>query len=99
MELVKIFKKIKDFGVTASLDMAYTEPSSESGKADWKKILKSVLPYVDIYIPSIEETLYMLMRDYLNDINTNDNLINNLDVNVLPRLEDALFFWSESGRN
>ena len=90
-ELVKIFKRVKELGVITSLDMAFTEPSSGSGKADWEKILKSVLPFVDIYMPSIEETLYMLKMDYFTEICTGgDNLINKLDVNVLPELGDKL---------
>lgn len=90
-ELIKIFKKVKKLGVLTSLDMAYTEPSSESGKADWTEILKKVLPYTDIYMPSVEETLFMLKRDYFNEItNAGDNLVEKLDVNVLPELGERL---------
>ena len=34
-----------------------------SGKADWLSILKQVLPFVNIFLPSIEEIAYMLDRD------------------------------------
>jgi sugar/nucleoside kinase (ribokinase family) len=60
IEMAKIFRKVKQLGVTTSLDMSLPDPDSESGKADWSKILKNTLPYVDIYLPSIEETLFML---------------------------------------
>ena len=61
-ELVKIFKQAKATGVTTSLDMAFPDPSSEGGKANWSKILLSVLPDVDLFQPSVEELLFMLRR-------------------------------------
>ena len=54
---IKIFKRVKELGVTTSLDMSLPNASSESGKVNWGKILKELLPYVDIYIPSVEETI------------------------------------------
>jgi sugar/nucleoside kinase (ribokinase family) len=60
IQLVQIFRRAKETGVTTSLDMALPDPSSPAGRADWGKILRSVLPYVDIFLPSIEEILFML---------------------------------------
>ena len=54
--------------MTTSLDMALPDPSSVAGQADWGTILKATLPYVDIFLPSIEEILYMLRRDIYNDL-------------------------------
>ncbi len=62
-ELVKIFRKAKQLGVVTSLDMSLPDPNSESGKADWNKILKQALPYVDIFLPSVEEIAFMLDRE------------------------------------
>jgi sugar/nucleoside kinase (ribokinase family) len=63
--LVDLFQRAKQTGVTTSLDMCYPDPATEGGKADWAAILKAVLPYVDIFQPSIEELLFMLRRsDY-----------------------------------
>ena len=59
-ELLKIYKKVKSLGVITSMDMTLPDPASESGKINWNKILKKVLPYVDIFLPSIEEILYMV---------------------------------------
>jgi sugar/nucleoside kinase (ribokinase family) len=59
-ELTSIFRRAKESGITTSLDMALPDPSSPAGRADWGAILRAVLPYVDIFVPSIEETLYML---------------------------------------
>ena len=61
-ELAEVFRRAKSTGVTTSLDMSFPDPSSESGKADWKAILQSTLPFVDIFLPSFEEILYMLRR-------------------------------------
>lgn len=65
-QLPAIFQRIKELGVTTSLDMALPDPSSMAGHADWVAILKATLPYVDIFMPSIEEILYMLHRDTYN---------------------------------
>ncbi len=59
-ELREIFMKAKSLGTTTSLDMALPDPTSPAGKVDWRAILKNVLPYVDLYLPSLEETLFML---------------------------------------
>ncbi len=63
LELYKIFKKAKEIGVITSLDLTLPDPKSPSGQADWPKILKRVLPLVDLFLPSIEEIAYMLDRD------------------------------------
>ncbi|MBE0696246.1 MAG: carbohydrate kinase family protein [Anaerolineaceae bacterium] len=62
-ELTEVFRWAKSTGVTTSLDVSFPDPSSESGKANWKAILQATLPYVDIFGPSFEEILYMLRRD------------------------------------
>ena len=61
-QLKMIFRHAHQMGVTTSLDMAFPDPSSQAGQADWRSILKSVLPYVDIFIPSVEEILFMIRR-------------------------------------
>ena len=59
-ESAKIFQIAKEAGATTSCDMTLPDPASLSGKAPWRKILENILPYIDIHVPSIEETLYML---------------------------------------
>lgn len=63
VELVEIYRRAKETGVTTSLDMAVPDPSSAAGRADWAGILQAVLPRVDIFMPSVEEILYMLRRE------------------------------------
>jgi sugar/nucleoside kinase (ribokinase family) len=59
-ELVKMFQRIKKMKIITSLDMAMPDPESPAGRVDWFKFFKNVLPMVDIFMPSIDELLYML---------------------------------------
>jgi sugar/nucleoside kinase (ribokinase family) len=62
-ELVHIFRRMKERGIATSLDLSAVDPQSEAGQADWKAILKKVLPYVDFFVPSFEELCFMLDRE------------------------------------
>lgn len=88
-ELIKIYKKTKELGVITSLDMCLPDPQSESGKADWDGILKRLLPNVDIFLPSIEELLFMVHKQEYNrliSVSNGRDLIDVLDLNVLQLL-------------
>jgi len=61
--LAEIFRRARDTGVTTSLDMAFPDPCSEAGQVDWRRILERVLPQADLFLPSVEETLFMLRRE------------------------------------
>ena len=61
-ELGELFRRARKTGVTTSLDMSLPDISGEAGQADWLAILGAVLPDVDIFLPSIEEILFMLRR-------------------------------------
>lgn len=65
-ELVRMFKQVKNTGVITSLDMTIPDPNSESGQLDWVEIFEKVLPYVDVFLPSVEEIAFMLDRDLFN---------------------------------
>ena len=67
-ELLRILKKAKEKGVITSLDMAAVDPAAEAGKADWETILKKVLPYVDLFVPSFEELCFMLRRERYEEL-------------------------------
>jgi sugar/nucleoside kinase (ribokinase family) len=62
VQLSEIFRQARATGVTTSLDMAFPDPSSAAGRADWPQIVRRTLPYVDVFLPSIEEILFMLRR-------------------------------------
>lgn len=67
-QLAEIFRRVKEREVTTSLDMALPDPSSAAGRADWATILKATLPYVDIFLPSGEEILYMLRKRIYDEL-------------------------------
>jgi sugar/nucleoside kinase (ribokinase family) len=62
-ELSELMRRAKATGVSTALDMAFPDPSSDAGRANWPAILKMALPYVDVFLPSIEEILFMLRRE------------------------------------
>jgi len=68
IELSTIFREAKANGVTTSMDMAMPDPTRPAGKADWPMILKRALPYVDLFLPSVEELLYMLRRERFDEL-------------------------------
>ncbi len=61
-ELEHLLIRVRKHNVTTSLDMSMPDPESESGRVDWRSFLKRVLPYVDVFIPSFDEILFMLDR-------------------------------------
>jgi len=95
-ELIEIFKRVKKLGVTTSLDMSLPDANSASGKTDWDKLLKNLLPYVDLYLPSVEETMFMIDRDSfnrLNDDSSGGDLLDALDMNALQKLGKQLLSY------
>ncbi|KEQ24950.1 carbohydrate kinase family protein [Paenibacillus tyrfis] len=67
-ELTSLFQQVKALGLTVSLDMAKPDPESAAGQADWRAILASALPYVDVFMPSFEEVLFMLNRERFHQL-------------------------------
>jgi len=61
-ELIEMFKRAKQRGVTTSLDMSLPDPRSAAGQTDWDAILRKLLPFVDVFLPSAEEMLLFLER-------------------------------------
>lgn len=62
-ELRVLLGRVRETGAAVSLDMTLPDLDSPAGQADWKGILASALPLVDIFVPSIEELLFMLEPD------------------------------------
>ncbi|MGB9745916.1 MAG: carbohydrate kinase family protein [Bacteroidales bacterium] len=92
-ELAKIFRRVKAIGVTTSLDCTLPDPSSESGQLDWKSILSEVLPYVDIFCPSLEEALYMALPEdykYFREKSRKADFVDLYDPAHLPKVGEVL---------
>ena len=94
-ELAKVMKKAHDADTVTSLDLAAVDPSGEAGRADWKEILKKTLPYVDVFVPSVEELMFMIDRDRYEEIRGREGNIDftgliDIDKDVQP-LADKCF--------
>ena len=61
-ELVELYRRAHEKGVLTSLDFSAIDAGSEAGRVDWTDILKKVIPYVDFFVPSLEELGYMMNR-------------------------------------
>jgi sugar/nucleoside kinase (ribokinase family) len=70
--------------------MTLPDPSSPGGQADWAAILGRVLPYVDIFLPSLEELLFMLRRKTYDDLSGAGNLLEQATPALLASLSDEL---------
>jgi sugar/nucleoside kinase (ribokinase family) len=67
-ELVEIFRRVHEAGAITSLDMSLPDPASESGRAPWLQILERLLPFVDLFLPSVSEAFYMMApEEYLTE--------------------------------
>jgi sugar/nucleoside kinase (ribokinase family) len=62
-EQARVLRKAAASGLTTSLDMAMPDPQAPAGMADWPAILSSVLPHVDLFLPSAEEAFYCMHPD------------------------------------
>lgn len=92
-ETVALFRAAHEAGLTVSLDMARPDPDSEAGRTDWLFILQRILPYVDVFLPSFEELLYMLDRplfDKFVDQAEGEARFASADRPLLSRLADRL---------
>lgn len=90
-ELVRIFRKVHESGVLTSLDLAAIDPASEAAGQNWEKILKQVLPFVDFFVPSIEELCMMLAPEtyaqWLHRANGTDVTLQLTLTDILPLAE------------
>ena len=92
-ELLEIYRQVKAIGTTTSLDLALPDPVSPAGQADWMGILRRVLPYTDVCVPSLEELLYMLDRplfDKVKALADGKDILPFLEAATVPALADRL---------
>ncbi len=90
-ELATIFQRVKALGITTTLDLCMPDPNSVAGQADWHAILGATLPYVDVFLPSAEEILFMLRRQLFDQFAANTSISRPLD-----QMEPEMF--SELGK-
>jgi len=68
LQLGELFRQLQSQQLITSLDMSLPDPQSPAGGIDWVAWLARVLPAVDLYLPSIEETLFMLDRQLYDSL-------------------------------
>jgi sugar/nucleoside kinase (ribokinase family) len=93
-ELTEILSAVKRVGIFTSLDMARPDPLSQAGNIDWQVILQRSLPFVDAFLPSLDELLFMLDRDRYERLRHHfgdDRLIDGIDGATLENLVERLF--------
>jgi len=95
-DLAAIMREARQHGLFTSLDMALPDPASEAGRVDWRALLQTVLPFVDAFLPSIEETLFMLDRARYDELRAQYGMagvIEGVDAALLARLSDKSLSW------
>ncbi|NDJ59983.1 MAG: carbohydrate kinase family protein [Chloroflexi bacterium] len=87
-ELARMFKLAHATGAVTSLDTSVPDPQGLSGRVDWHKIMARTLPSVDIFVPSIEEIMFMLRR---SDYDAwEPDILGHLTAEYLTEFADAL---------
>jgi len=61
-EAEQLLNSVRALGVVTSLDMSLPDPESEAGRADWPALLARMLPHTDLFLPSLDELVFMLDR-------------------------------------
>jgi sugar/nucleoside kinase (ribokinase family) len=95
-ELVTLLAQVRRQGVTTSLDMALPDPDSEAGQVDWATFLQRVLPCVDLFMPSIDELLFMLDHPLFEQIRASfgdAGLLEGVTGDLLARLAGQCLAW------
>jgi sugar/nucleoside kinase (ribokinase family) len=85
-ELTEMCQRAKEMGVTTSLDLAMPDPAGPSGQADWQLILARTLPSVDLFLPSVEELLFMLRRERFDQLTVQVGAANVLEALVVEEI-------------
>ena len=92
-QMSQLFEQARQRGLLTTLDQAMPDANSPAGRVDWRAWLEHVLPTVDVYLPSIDETLYMLRRpkfDELTQAAGGADLGGLVDADLLQELAEEL---------
>ena len=69
-ELVSILQRVRREGLTTSLDFSLPDLSSPAARVDWAEVLANSLPFVDLFVPSVDELVFMLDRAKFDKLNS-----------------------------
>jgi sugar/nucleoside kinase (ribokinase family) len=59
-QLCELFSEVNRMGVVTSLDFSLPDPETESGQINWPELMGRILPYTDIFAPSLDEALQIM---------------------------------------
>lgn len=91
-QMIEMFRRAREMGVTTSLDMAMPDPAGPSGQVDWKAIMERCMHHVDLFLPSVEEWLFMADRPRFDALATSvgaTGMLDALDVGQVRALGQA----------
>jgi len=89
-ELRRLFDVARGAGLATSLDLCQPDPTSDAGRADWRRVLANALPVVDLFQPSIDELLYMLDRPAFDRLTGGEPLAAVVDLQRLAAIAGEL---------
>lgn len=91
-EMERLLRRVKGRGIVTSLDMSRPDPDSEAGQVDWERFLDRVLPHVDLFLPSLEEIMFMLDRGRYEAFmgRIDEDPFSSIDGDTLSSLADRL---------
>ena len=92
-ELERVFALAKSAGATTSLDLCQPDRGSPAAAADWRRIFARVLPKVDLFLPSIEELLFLIDRPRYDELSARGDVLSQVDGPLLHRLSGQLLDW------
>lgn len=87
--LAQLYSEVQKAGVVTSLDFSLPDPESESGKVNWPEILEKTLPFVDIFVPSLEELLQTMIPGVYAEIQSmpgNTKIIDRIPLDLVKEL-------------
>ena len=90
-ELVKIYKTVHQLGVTTSLDLAMPDPNSPEGRFNWRELLPRLLPHVDMFVPSVEELIFIMSPARFRKLTRQckgGDLLEDLDLSLVMKLAE-----------
>jgi sugar/nucleoside kinase (ribokinase family) len=92
-ELESMLRRVRERGVITSLDMAKPDPGADAGRAPWRSLLERTLPLVDLFLPSLDETLFMLDRERFDELEQRSDgagVLSRCDGTLLSGVADEL---------
>lgn len=61
-QLCALYQKVHETGALTAMDMTLPDPNGPTGQINWRRVLERTLPFVDIFLPSLQEALFMMRR-------------------------------------